>query len=87
MNNYIYQKHNSLSKNNCNKIIELFEKETNSKYEGVTFSGLNKNIKNTTDYSINKNDNNWTDIYNLLFLILVAGCNIAFYSTSLHVRQ
>jgi len=85
MNNYIYQKHNSLSKNNCNKIIELFEKETNSKYEGVTFSGLNKNIKNTTDYSINKNDNNWTDIYNLLVLELQI--NLKNYINSLYINS
>ena len=82
MNHFIYEKPNSLSKKNCEKIMELFEKETNTKYEGVTQGGLNKSVKNTTDYVIDKTDNNWSDIYNVLSLELQT--NIKLYINSLY---
>jgi hypothetical protein len=49
--NYFYINENSLSKELCFDIINLFENE-NNKYEGQTFSGLNKNIKDTTEVQI-----------------------------------
>lgn len=45
-----------LSKNMCNKIIEIFE-NNEKKTEGKTFIGVDKNIKDTTDlHSNNLND-------------------------------
>lgn len=82
MNNYIYENPNSISKKNCQKIIELFENEMNTKYEGVTQAGLNKKIKNTTDCVINKNDPKWMDIHNILSLELQT--NIKLYFNKLY---
>jgi hypothetical protein len=82
MNTYIYENHNSISKKNCQKIIDLFENEINTKYEGVTQAGLNKQIKNTTDYIINKNDPKWEDIHNILSLELQT--NIKLYLNKLY---
>jgi hypothetical protein len=50
-NNYFYINKNSISKELCKKIIEMFDYDKN-KYEGVTFGGLNKNIKDTQDLVI-----------------------------------
>jgi hypothetical protein len=69
MNNFIYENPNSLSKKICEDVIELFENETN-KYEGVTRGGLNKNVKNTTDYAIYDYDEKWKPIFELLTLEL-----------------
>lgn len=82
MQKYIYNNPNSLSEKNCQKIIGLFENEINTKYEGITQSGLNKQVKNTTDYNIDKNDPKWTDIYNILSLELQT--NIKLYLNQLH---
>lgn len=49
----IYENENSLSHELCRDIIELFENDKdNGKYQGVTGSGLNKNVKDTTDLVI-----------------------------------
>jgi hypothetical protein len=82
MQNYIYDNVNSLSKKNCQKIIDLFENEMSEKYEGITRAGLNKQIKNTTDCIINKNDPKWLDIYNTLSLELQT--NIKLYLNKLY---
>jgi hypothetical protein len=53
---FFYIKPQSIEPNTCNKIISLFENmPLQQKYEGVTLSGKNKNIKDTTDYNIPKN--------------------------------
>lgn len=66
---YFYINQNSLSKEICNDIIQYFEVES-SKYEGVTFGGLNKEIKDTLDFQIPvKNKNNplhWNRVRDLL---------------------
>jgi len=49
--NYFYTNPNSISKELCQKIINMFELDHN-KYEGVTFGGLDKEIKYTTDLII-----------------------------------
>lgn len=49
---YIYQKENSLDKELCDKIIDIFE-NSQKKYDGVTNSGIFKHIKNTTDLHFN----------------------------------
>lgn len=82
MHNYIYENPNSISKKNCQKIIDLFENEINAKYEGVTQAGLNKKIKNTTDYVIDANDPKWSDIHNILSLELQT--NIKLYLNKLY---
>lgn len=68
LENYFYINKNSLSKEICVDIINLFESEKTGKYEGVTASGLNKNIKDTLDFAIPKKNMNdkWSKIRNLL---------------------
>ena len=72
LENYFYINNNSLSKELCNEIINLFENENEKtgKYEGVTAAGLNKKIKDTSDFIIpNKNENNkpqWKKIREVL---------------------
>ena len=53
--NYFYINNNSICKNLCDDIIKLFEEQT-GKYEGVTAGGLNKNVKDTTDFIIPRKD-------------------------------
>jgi hypothetical protein len=50
-NNYFYINPNSISKELCKTIINMFDVD-NNKYEGVTYGGLNKNIKDTQDLVI-----------------------------------
>jgi Rps23 Pro-64 3,4-dihydroxylase Tpa1-like proline 4-hydroxylase len=50
-NNYFYINPNSISRELCKKIIDMFDSD-NNKYEGVTSGGLNKNIKDTQDLVI-----------------------------------
>lgn len=71
MNNYIYTNKNSLSPEICKLIINNFENEK-YKYEGITSGGLNKEVKDTTDFNIPQNNDNdfkykdWPKIYKLL---------------------
>jgi hypothetical protein len=65
MENYIYKNNNSLSVELCKDLIKMFEEETN-KYEGITFKGLDKNIKDTTDFIIPENNQKWDKINKLL---------------------
>lgn len=53
---YFYINEHSLSKELCVDIINLFKTE-NNKYEGTTVSGLNKDIKDTTEVQIPQNSN------------------------------
>ncbi len=64
MNEYIYQNKNSLSQELCDDIINRFDNEDN-KYDGVTYSGINKNTKDTNDFIIPDN-NEWNEINNIL---------------------
>ena len=57
---FIYINNNSLSKEFCIEIIKRFE-ESDKKVPGVSASGLNKNIKNTSDLYISKIPE-WKDI-------------------------
>jgi hypothetical protein len=50
-NNYFYVNPISISQELCKTIINMFDSDKN-KYEGVTFGGLNKNIKETHDLVI-----------------------------------
>ena len=51
MNDFIYS-HQSLSNEICDEIIELYNKEGNNINPGVVASGLNKLIKDTSDFVI-----------------------------------
>lgn len=50
-NNYFYINHNSISREMCKKIRDMFDLD-NNKYEGITSGGLNKIIKDTQDLVI-----------------------------------
>lgn len=65
-NKYIYTINNSISKELCYEIINMFEND-DSKIEGLTLGGLNKNIKDTTDLVITLNNKKWYKIYNFLY--------------------
>ena len=65
MTKLIYKNNNSISTELCLDLIKMFEEE-NNKYEGVTFMGLDKNIKDTTDFVIPKNDKKWDKINKFL---------------------
>ena len=56
---------NSLSKELCSEIIQLFENNTD-KYPGITGGGLNKSVKNTTDLVIPMYDVKWKRIYKFI---------------------
>jgi hypothetical protein len=47
----LYVNENSLSKELCDEMIQLFEK-SNDRYNGITGSGVNAHIKDTTDLLI-----------------------------------
>ena len=61
----VYTNKTSISRELCNDIINLFEQEDN-RYDGVTSSGLNKNIKDTTDFIITTGGPRWDKINKLL---------------------
>jgi hypothetical protein len=61
----IYIKNKSISNELAINIIDLFENE-NQRYKGVIESGLNTNIKTTTDYIIDNTDEKWKKIENFL---------------------
>ena len=64
MEHLIYTNPHSLSKELCNDIITKYEKDEKTRYEGVTQGGLNKLLKNTTDFIIPiDGDNEWYNIY------------------------
>jgi hypothetical protein len=65
-NKYIYKNENSISQSLCLDIIDLFEKEDN-KREGRIFAGINKEIKDTTDYTINSDDPKWHEHHEFLY--------------------
>lgn len=64
--NFIYENDNSLCEELCNDIIELYENE-DGKYDGLTGGGVQKKIKNTTDFIIPKNNEKWEKIEKCLY--------------------
>jgi hypothetical protein len=63
---YIYKNEKSISQLLCLDIIDLFEKEDN-KREGRIFAGINKQIKDTTDYTIDSDDPKWHGHHEFLY--------------------
>jgi hypothetical protein len=78
---FIYNNNNSISPELCLDLIKMFEEESN-KYEGVTFGGLDKNIKDTTDFTIPKNNEKWNKIN--IFLDTEIKNNIKIYLDELN---
>jgi hypothetical protein len=60
---FIYIEENVLSEELCKEIIERFENDPD-KEDGITGSGVNTNIKNTTEIYMNSVD--WIDIQKIL---------------------
>jgi len=66
---FIYEDNTSLDISLCNFIIELYENEE-GKYEGVTRGGLNKLVKDTTDFIIPydaSSNTHWLNINDILY--------------------
>ena len=63
---YIYEYKKSIPSLLCKEIIQLFETEED-RYEGITVGGVNKNIKDTTDFVIPKNNERWKKIETFLY--------------------
>lgn len=66
MTQYIKEFKYSIPPALCDEIIELYEK-TEGKYPGETYSGHNKNIKNTMDFIVPKDDVVWCKIETFLY--------------------
>lgn len=62
----LYINVNSLSRELCNNIINLFEQSGN-RYDGQTFGGTDKNVKDTTDLVITNAGSIWDRINKTLF--------------------
>jgi len=71
MNRYIYQNDYSIPKLLCDEIIEKYEKNIIFHYQGVTSGGLEKRVKDTSDFMIptrcENKDNEWYKIENFLY--------------------
>jgi hypothetical protein len=72
---FIYENKNAISHELCDKIIMYYHNSSN-KHVGVTHSGINKSIKDTTDLVIPLNTNLdkgsiWVDINNLCIEIIM----------------
>lgn len=80
--NYIFSIKNSLSSSLCDTIIKRFEEEPNKK-EGVTFLGLNKDVKRTYDFHLSMNPDNWRD----LDLVLVNELSKAIDLYLIHINK
>jgi hypothetical protein len=61
----VYTNTTSISRELCNDMINLFEREEN-RYAGHTASGFDANIKDTTDFIITKGGTRWDKINKLL---------------------
>lgn len=70
---YIYVNNSSLSKPLCNEIIQMYESD-DSKYEGITKKGVDKNIKDTTDLVIT-DETKWIKIKKAIHKELIKNLN------------
>ena len=61
MKTFIYEKEYSMTPLLCKKVINMFENEKN-KHVGITIGGINKDVKDTTDFMM-PNTGKWKDIY------------------------
>ena len=64
---FFYESQYSIPDLLCKDIINLFESQTDGKYEGLTIGGINKQMKDTTDFLIPFHfDKKWSKINSLL---------------------
>jgi prolyl 4-hydroxylase len=47
---FIYEKHNVLSKEQCEDLINIFEENNRYQVEGLIGNGINKSVKESTDF-------------------------------------
>jgi len=66
MTDFIVEFRHSIPQPLCDTIINMFECE-DTKYEGLTLGGVQKDIKNTTDFCIPKENEKWNKIENFLY--------------------
>lgn len=59
---FIYKSKMSIPSILCEEIIQLFDDECEGKFDGLIFQGLNKDIKDTTDFIIPNNSDKWSKI-------------------------
>jgi len=62
---FVYSKKNSLSKELCEQIITIHHNDETKK-DGSTLGGVNKNVKDTTDIVINFDSNMYTELQEIL---------------------
>jgi hypothetical protein len=70
---FIYIKKKSLSTELCDEIIGLYHKNNHAQYQGITFAGVNTNVKDSIDLNISgmaRNDKTWEKIHKILYLEL-----------------
>lgn len=72
MTDFIYEIKNSIPDELCDDIINMYELE-DDKYGGLVFSGLRKDIKDTTDLIISKNEKRWERVQKILYNTLTNG--------------
>ena len=72
MTDFIYEIKNSIPDELCDDIINMYELEEN-KYGGLVFSGLRKDIKDTTDLLMPKNEKKWEKVEKILYNTLTIG--------------
>lgn len=82
---YIYSIKNSLSKLLCEEIIDRFEKE-DKKRAGITFAGENKDIKDTLDFHLSHNPDDWKDIDKVLTNELSKALNLYFENINKDIK-
>jgi hypothetical protein len=66
MTDFIVEFKHSIPQPLCDTIINMFNYE-DTKYEGLTLGGVQKDIKNTTDFCIPKQNEKWHKIENFLY--------------------
>ena len=66
MSDFIVEFKHSIPQPLCDTIINMFEYE-DTKYQGLTLGGVQKDIKNTTDFCIPKQNEKWHKIENFLY--------------------
>lgn len=69
LDNLVYEKENVLSKEICDEIINRFENDKKNQFDGLTSSGIVKNIKDTKDLLLSSHDE-WRDIDTLINKLL-----------------
>jgi len=65
MESFIFFNKKSICDDLCDEIINLFNNESN-KFEGLTLGGIQKDVKDTTDFIIPNNCEKWYKIHNFL---------------------